>query len=221
LSLIARGQSVVLSHRKRHKARPEIFYMSKRKMEQAENKQAQEAQDQESFSDREMENMDDSGEESRDLNAELEAARAEATQNYDKLLRLSAEFENYKKRMQRQVEEYRKFANESLIKDLLSVVDNLERAMDASAQSQKESDQCMMQGLEMTLEEIRKVLKKYHVTPVEAMGKPFDPAFHEAVMQQPTDDCPDNTVIQEMQKGYMLHDRLIRPAMVVVSRAPA
>jgi molecular chaperone GrpE len=195
--------------------------MSKRKMEQAENKQAQEAQDQESFSDREMENMDDSGEESRDLNAELEAARAEATQNYDKLLRLSAEFENYKKRMQRQVEEYRKFANESLIKDLLSVVDNLERAMDASAQSQKESDQCMMQGLEMTLEEIRKVLKKYHVTPVEAMGKPFDPAFHEAVMQQPTDDCPDNTVIQEMQKGYMLHDRLIRPAMVVVSRAPA
>jgi molecular chaperone GrpE len=123
--------------------------------------------------------------------------------------------------MQRQVEEYRKFANESLIKDLLSVVDNLERAMDASAQSQKESDQCMMQGLEMTLEEIRKVLKKYHVTPVEAMGKPFDPAFHEAVMQQPTDDCPDNTVIQEMQKGYMLHDRLIRPAMVVVSRAPA
>lgn len=195
--------------------------MSKRKMEQAENKQAQEAQDQESFSDREMENMDDSGEESRDINAELEAARAEATQNYDKLLRLSAEFENYKKRMQRQVEEYRKFANESLIKDLLSVVDNLERAMDASAQSQKESDQCMMQGLEMTLEEIRKVLKKYHVTPVEAMGKPFDPAFHEAVMQQPTDDCPDNTVIQEMQKGYMLHDRLIRPAMVVVSRAPA
>lgn len=155
------------------------------------------------------------------LKKEVAEARAEAAETYDRLLRLSAEFENYKKRMQRQAEDHRKYANESIIKDLLSVVDNLERAVTASSQSNSEADACMLEGLEMTLNEIRKVLKKYHVEPVEAVGQPFDPAFHEAVMQQPSEEHPDNTVIQEMQKGYMLHDRLIRPAMVVVAKAPA
>lgn len=153
------------------------------------------------------------------LKADLSSAQAEAAETYDRLLRLSAEFENYKKRVQRQVEDHRKYANENLIKDLLSVVDNLERALNASKEHGQEADACMAEGIEMTLKEILKILKNYHVTPVEAVGKPFDPTYHEAVMQQETDEYPEGTVIEEMQKGYLLHDRLIRPAMVVVSKA--
>jgi molecular chaperone GrpE len=197
--------------------------MSQKKTEQARNSEARD----EDLPDSEPEPEAETGEaqeaptEVDQLKKEVAEARAEAAETYDRLLRLSAEFENYKKRMQRQAEDHRKYANESIIKDLLSVVDNLERAVNASQQSNSEAGACMLEGLEMTLNEIRKVLKKYHVEPVEAVGQPFDPTYHEAVMQQPSEDHPDNTVIQEMQKGYMLHDRLIRPAMVVVAKAPA
>lgn len=152
------------------------------------------------------------------LNEELDAARKQAADAHDRLLRATAEFENYKKRAQRQSEEYRKFANEALIKELLAVVDNLERAVSASAPRKTGEDACMIEGVEMTLNEIFKILKRYHVTPVEAKGKPFDPTYHEAVMQEPSEEFPENTVINELQKGYLLHDRLIRPAMVVVSK---
>lgn len=153
------------------------------------------------------------------LKTELSTAKAEAADTYDRLLRLSAEFENYKKRVQRQMEDHKKYANEDLIKDLLSVVDNLERALNAAGGQQKdETGACMTEGVEMTLNEIVKILKNHNVTPIEARGKPFDPTYHEAVMQEETDDYPENTVISEFQKGYMLHDRLIRPAMVTVAK---
>ncbi|MCF8036637.1 MAG: nucleotide exchange factor GrpE [Desulfobacteraceae bacterium] len=153
------------------------------------------------------------------LKTELSTAKAEAADTYDRLLRLSAEFENYKKRVQRQMEDHKKYANEDLIKDLLSVVDNLERALNAAGEQQKdETGTCMAEGVEMTLNEIVKILKNHNVTPIEAKGKPFDPTYHEAVMQEETDDYPENTVISEFQKGYMLHDRLIRPAMVTVAK---
>ncbi|NOY70394.1 MAG: nucleotide exchange factor GrpE [Deltaproteobacteria bacterium] len=148
----------------------------------------------------------------------LDAEKANAAENYDRLLRMTAEFENYKKRVLRDMDDLRKFANETLIKELLSVVDNLERAIMASEPERASEGACLIEGVEMTLNEILRVLKKFHVTSVEAMGKPFDPLFHEAVMQEETDEYPENTVINEMQKGYMLHDRLIRPAMVVVSK---
>ncbi|MFW6010929.1 MAG: nucleotide exchange factor GrpE [Desulfosalsimonas sp.] len=155
-----------------------------------------------------------------ELKKNLAAAKAEAAETYDRLLRLSAEFENYKKRAQRQMEDHKKYANEELIKDLLSVVDNLERALNAAGgQKKKDTDASMAEGIEMTLNEILKILKKYNVTPVEAKGKPFDPNYHEALMQEETDEYPENTVVGELQKGYLLHDRLIRPAMVVVSKA--
>lgn len=197
--------------------------MSKKKTEQARNSEARDEDlpDSEPEPEAETGAAQEAPTEVDQLKKEVAEARAEAAETYDRLLRLSAEFENYKKRMQRQAEDHRKYANESIIKDLLSVVDNLERAVNASQQSGSEADACMLEGLEMTLNEIRKVLKKYHVEPVEAVGQPFDPTYHEAVMQQPSEDHPDNTVIQEMQKGYMLHDRLIRPAMVVVAKAPA
>jgi molecular chaperone GrpE len=130
---------------------------------------------------------------------------------------LSAEFENYKKRSSREIEEFRKFANQSLIKEMLSVVDNLELAMN-STNGHKAIDKDLLQGLEMTHREILKVFEKFNVKPIDAKGQPFDPTFHEAVMQEETDDYAKNTVINEMQRGYMIHDRLLRPSMVIVAK---
>ena len=151
------------------------------------------------------------------LEAKLEAKEKEAEDTYDRLLRLSAEFENYKKRSSREIEEFRKFANQSLIKEMLSVVDNLELAMN-STNGHKAIDKDLLQGLEMTHREILKVFEKFNVKPIDAKGQPFDPTFHEAVMQEESNDYAKNTVINEMQRGYMIHDRLLRPSMVVVAK---
>jgi molecular chaperone GrpE len=153
----------------------------------------------------------------KELEAKLEAKEKEAVETYDRLLRASAEFENYKKRSSREMEEFRKFANQSLIKEMLSVVDNLELAMN-STNGHKAIDKDLLQGLEMTHKEILKVFEKFNVKPIDAKGQPFDPTFHEAVMQEETNDSPKNTVINELQKGYMIHDRLLRPSMVVVAK---
>lgn len=153
----------------------------------------------------------------KDLEARLDAKSKEAEETYDRLLRVSAEFENYKKRSARDMEEFRKFANQSLIKEMLAVVDNLELAMN-TAQGHKSIEKSLLEGLDMTHREILKVFEKFNVTPIEAKGKPFDPAFHEAVMQEETDEFPENAVSQELQKGYLIHDRLLRPAMVVVAK---
>ena len=153
----------------------------------------------------------------KELEAKLEAKEKEAVETYDRLLRASAEFDNYKKRSSREMEEFRKFANQSLIKEMLSVVDNLELAMNSSNGS-KAIDKDLLQGLEMTHKEILKVFEKFNVKPIDAKGQPFDPTFHEAVMQEETNDSPKNTVINELQRGYMIHDRLLRPSMVVVAK---
>ena len=153
----------------------------------------------------------------KELEAKLEAKEKEAEETYDRLLRISAEFDNYKKRSSREMEEFRKFANQSLIKEMLSVVDNLELAMN-STNGQKAIDKDLLQGLEMTHREILKVFEKFNVKPIDSKGQPFDPTFHEAVMQEETNDSPKNTVINELQRGYMIHDRLLRPSMVVVAK---
>ncbi|MBF0201218.1 MAG: nucleotide exchange factor GrpE [Desulfamplus sp.] len=137
----------------------------------------------------------------------------------DRVIRLAAEFDNYKKRSAREMAEFRKYANETIIKQLLTVVDNLERAI-ASANSDKRADKAsIVEGVEMTLRDILKLFDSFSVKRVDALGKPFDPSFHQAVSHQESDEHPDNTVINELQKGYTLHDRLIRPSMVVVSKA--
>lgn len=153
------------------------------------------------------------------LRNELEQVRKEAADEQDRLLRLSAEFENYKKRMNRQSDEFKKYANEALLKELLTVVDNLERAIvSTNGDRSAAKEGCVVEGVEMTLNEILKILEKFNVRPIEARGKPFDPTYHEAMMQEETDEYPENTVINEFQRGYMIHDRLLRPAMVVVSK---
>ena len=153
----------------------------------------------------------------KELEAKLETKEKEAVETYDRLLRVSAEFDNYKKRSTREMAEYRKFANQSLIKEMLSVVDNLELAMN-STNGHKAIDKDLLLGLEMTYKEILKVFEKFNVKPIDAKGHSFDPTFHEAVMQEETNDSPKNTVINELQKGYMIHDRLLRHSMVVVAR---
>jgi molecular chaperone GrpE len=150
------------------------------------------------------------------MEAQFEAKEEEAKETYDRLLRVSADFENYKKRSSREMEEFRKYANQSLLKEMLSVVDNLELAINSSSEG-KNTDKTMIEGLNLTLNEILRVFEKFNVTPIEAQGKTFDPAYHEAVMRDETDDYPENTVISEFQKGYLIHDRLLRPAMVVVA----
>jgi molecular chaperone GrpE len=150
------------------------------------------------------------------MEAQFEAKEAEAKETYDRLLRVSADFENYKKRSSREMEEFRKYANQSLLKEMLSVVDSLELAIHSSNDGKK-ADQTLIEGLNLTLNEILRVFEKFNVTPIEAQGKTFDPAYHEAVMREETDDYPENSVISEFQKGYLIHDRLLRPAMVVVA----
>jgi molecular chaperone GrpE len=154
----------------------------------------------------------------KDLEEKLQLKEAEARENYDRLLRVSAEFENYKKRAAREMEEFRKFSNQSLIKEMLSVVDNLELAMN-STNGHKSIDKGLLEGLAMTHKEILKVFEKFNVTPISAKGQTFDPTYHEAVMQEETDEFAENTVINELQKGYLIHDRLLRPAMVVVAKS--
>jgi molecular chaperone GrpE len=134
----------------------------------------------------------------------------------DRVLRLSAEFENYKKRKQRELDDFKRFANETVFKNLLTVVDNLERAIESAKDSSDEGG--LLEGVKLTHKEILKLFETFNVKPVEAQNQPFDPNFHQAVTQEATDDFPENTVTAVLQKGYILHDRLIRPAMVVVSK---
>ena len=152
----------------------------------------------------------------KEMEAKFEAKEEEVKETYDRLLRVSADFENYKKRSTREMEEFRKYANQSLLKEMLSVVDNLELAINSSDDGKK-ADKTMIEGLNLTLNEILRVFEKFDVKPIEARGKTFDPAYHEAVMREETDDYPENTVVSEFQKGYLIHDRLLRPAMVVVA----
>lgn len=149
----------------------------------------------------------------------VEKAEAEAKASYDRFLRAAAELENYKKRTQKEMADFRKYANASLVKELLGIVDNLERAIE-SLHGGNEDGQ-LSEGLDLTLKELLKVFKTFHARPIEALGKPFDPCYHQAMMQQETTDQPGNIVLNELQKGYMIHDRLLRPAMVVVSTSPA
>jgi molecular chaperone GrpE len=154
------------------------------------------------------------------LKERLQVAESKAEENYERLLRVTADFENYKKRMEREMNDFRKFANESLVKEILPMIDNLERALKVEYEKDGEAFKGIREGVEMTLKGLRDGLKKFGVVPMEALDKPFDPNFHQAVLQEESDKYPENTVTQELQKGYMLGDRLLRPPMVVVSKRP-
>lgn len=145
--------------------------------------------------------------------------RIEAEKNLDQFLRAQADMANMKKRLEREKAGFVKFANEGLLKDLLPVLDNLERALEHA--NSTGDDQGLEKGLQLTLDGFINVFKKFGVKAISALGEKFDPNFHEAVMQREDPDVDDNTVLEVIQKGYLLNDRLLRPSMVVVSKRPA
>ncbi len=165
--------------------------------------------------------------EAEKIRAELDKARAETHEYKDRYLRLYAETENFKKRMNREAVEQGKFANEGLIKAIIPVLDNLERAIshaegapgNQGGQAGQGSD-AMVEGVRMVAKQLMDVLTKFGVTQVESVGKPFDPNKQQAMMQVETTEHEPGTVVEEFQKGYFLNDRIIRPAMVTVAKPP-
>lgn len=150
----------------------------------------------------------------------LEDARSKADEHWNMLTRSQAELENLRKRNQRDIENAHKFAIERFSQELLQVWDSLElghqSAQDASTDVHK-----LREGTELTLKLLQTVMEKNGVKQIDPQGQPFDPQYHQAIQMQERDDVEPNTVVVVMQKGYTLNDRLIRPAMVIVSRAPA
>jgi molecular chaperone GrpE len=161
-------------------------------------------------------------EENRELREENERLRREleeAGAAQERLVRLSADFDNFRKRILREREESHRYGHENLVKDLLGTVDNLDRAVEHARRGGGDFES-MLQGVELVQRELHGVLAKHGVTRIEAAGEPFDPTVHEAVAQQEDGSVPVNTVVQVYQPGYRLWDRLLRPARVVVSKSP-
>jgi len=154
---------------------------------------------------------------------ELQSALAEKTEKFkelnDKYLRLAAEFDNFKRLAQRDQRDQIRFGNEQLLKELLPVVDNLERAIKASREGG--GNDVLIQGVDLTLKQLAGALTRFHVIPVEAVGRPFDPATHQAVTSVASQKVPELHVVDEFQRGYRLHDRILRAAMVSVSTGQA
>jgi molecular chaperone GrpE len=155
--------------------------------------------------------------------AELQQALAAKTEECqglnERYLRSAAEFENYKRLAQRDQRDHIRYANEQIIKELLPVVDNLERAVKAAKDSG--NSEGLVQGVDLTLKQLMGVLTKFGVQLVSTVGQPFDPTAHHAVMSVASTQIPENHVVEEFQRGYRLHDRILRAAMVSVSTGSA
>ena len=155
----------------------------------------------------------------RDLDEKLEALGAERDDLLARLQRTAADYLNYQKRSARQADEARQQAHAELIKQLLPVLDDMERALGAARENHAEDDQ-FLAGMQLVHDKALETLGRFGVAAIEAVGKPFDPDTHAAVMQQDDDEHPPQTVLQEVQKGYAIHGRTLRPASVVVSKEP-
>ncbi len=148
---------------------------------------------------------------------QLDALKKERDGLYDRLLRKQAEFENYKKRIDREKTDFMQFASAELMKELLNALDSFELALKNAAGQGSEST---LRGFELIRKQLQDTLARFGLKPIEAKGKPFDPNFHQAVSTQVTKEVAENTVIDEMRKGYLLNGRLLRPAMVSVASKP-
>jgi molecular chaperone GrpE len=148
------------------------------------------------------------------IQAQLEEKTRQAAEYFDKWIRLQAELENYKKRIQKEKSDQMKFGNESLLRNLLPVLDNLERALDHGKNAREA--QPLLAGVEITLKQFLNTLEQFGVRPILAVGEVFDPEKHEALSQVES-DFESNRVVSEVQKGYLFHERLLRPAKVIVS----
>lgn len=147
------------------------------------------------------------------LRAEIDELQQEIDRVKELYLRKLADFDNYRKRQEREMAEYRRTANANLIRDLLGVVDNLERATAVAGNG----DDSLRTGVELVLKQLKDTLGKHGVIEINPVGEPFDPTVHEAIQRVDSEDVEENTVVQVMQKGYLLGERLLRPALVVVA----
>jgi molecular chaperone GrpE len=151
------------------------------------------------------------------IGGELEKLRAEAAEARDRALRATAELENYRKRAKREMDDERRYANLPLLSDLLPVIDNVGRAITAGETATDAKS--VVAGFKMVAQQLEQVLTRHSCTKIEALNEPFDPHKHQAILQQPSDKVPPNTVLMVAQEGYQLHDRVLRPAQVIVATA--
>ncbi|MEW7981220.1 MAG: nucleotide exchange factor GrpE [gamma proteobacterium symbiont of Phacoides pectinatus] len=154
----------------------------------------------------------------QDLGLLLEDARSRADEHWDQLMRARAELDNLRKRQERELENAHKYALERFVNDLLPVRDSMELGVGAAREENGDVGK-LLEGAELTLKLFTDVMQKYNVEQIDPEGEPFNPEFHQAMSLQPRDDLPPNTVVTVVQKGYSLNGRLVRPAMVLVSRA--
>ena len=153
---------------------------------------------------------------------ESETLRVKLAETQDKLLRTQAELENYRKRARRELEDERRYAEIHLIRDLLPIVDNVSRAIDAA--EQKADAAKLLEGLKMMSQQFESIFSQHHaklITRAAVVGEPFDPNRHEAILQQPSEEHPELTVLRVTRPGLELHERIVRPAQVIVSSKPA
>jgi molecular chaperone GrpE len=153
------------------------------------------------------------------LQAELEAARARADDYWNKLVRTQAEMENLRKRSARELEQAHRYAVERFATELLAVKDSLEMGVDAA--SNEIEPEKLREGTELTLRMLVRAMEKFNIEEINPQGQPFDPARHQAMTTQENPQLPPNTVVAVLQKGYAIGERLLRPAMVIVSKGPA
>lgn len=150
--------------------------------------------------------------------SELQQAIADRDKYLDSWHRSVAEMENVRKRMLREIDQERQYRSLPIVRDLLPVIDNLTRAVQAAEKAQDVEQ--LVQGIKMVLQQFDETLARHSITPIPTVGEPFDPNLHEAVLQQPNADQPPMTVLMEVEKGFKMHDRVVRPSKVIVSSAP-
>ena len=190
-------------------------YHKKKKNSKHQNLSPEENAGEETIKD-EKKMKDGEEEEIEELRKKLEEKEKKAQENHDRLLRMAADLDNYKKRAAKEKEEWVRFANEDLLKAVLPFADNLERAVSHSENTK--DVQSLVDGVKLTIQQFLQALTKFGVSRFESVGKPFDPAVHEAMLVVETDKEKPHHVLQEFQKGYLLNDRLLRPATVSVSK---
>jgi len=152
---------------------------------------------------------------------ELKERAAKADEHWDRLLRTTADFENFKKRAAREKQDAIKFANEGLLQKLIPVLDNFDMALSAAQNAQADGAQSLHTGINMIYQQLKNLLVETGLEEVDAAGKRFDPNLHEAVSQKETADVPEGQVVEQLRKGYKLRERLLRPASVIVAKSPS
>lgn len=149
----------------------------------------------------------------------VEQLKEQLEQAKDRTLRCQAELDNYRKRAAREMEDQNRYANISFMRELLPVLDNIYRAIEAAEKSTDGSG--LLDGVKLVAQQLEAVLERHHCVKIPALHQPFDPNLHHAILQQPSDEYPENTVLLVTQEGYQLHDRVVRPSQVIVSISPS